>query len=67
MSCETVLNVLKSKPNKWFTSKEIVGVLGISYGSVVLSLNILRKNNEVLSKPKLISPRKKSFFYKHKK
>ncbi|PIN81407.1 hypothetical protein COV13_01145 [Candidatus Woesearchaeota archaeon CG10_big_fil_rev_8_21_14_0_10_32_9] len=45
MGQQEVYDFLCKNKNKWFTSKEISEALGVSIGSVTMSLKKLRKTN----------------------
>lgn len=45
MGQQEVYDFLKKQKNKWFTSRDISGALGVSIGSVTMSLKKLRKTN----------------------
>lgn len=45
MGQQEVYDFLCKHKNKWFTSKDISGALGVSIGSVTMSLKKLRKTN----------------------
>ena len=47
MSQQDVHAFLKDNPDKWFTSKEISDMLGVSLGSTTISLKRLRETGEV--------------------
>ena len=68
MGQEEVINFLKASPNDWFTCREISNELNITYGSVTMSLKILRENNEVKhEKSEKIIGSRTPFVYKFKK
>lgn len=45
MGQQEVYDFLKKNKSKWFTSKDISEALGVSIGSVTMSLKKLRKTN----------------------
>jgi len=45
MGQQEVYDFLKKQKNKWFTSRDISEALGVSIGSVTMSLKKLRKTN----------------------
>ena len=45
MGQQEVYDFLTKNRNKWFTSREISAMLGVSIGSVTMSLKKLRKTN----------------------
>ena len=45
MGQQEVYDFLKMNKNKWFTSRDISEALGVSIGSVTMSLKKLRKTN----------------------
>jgi Mn-dependent DtxR family transcriptional regulator len=47
MGQQEVYNFLKQNKNKWFTSKQISESIGVSIGSVTMSLKKLRKSQLV--------------------
>ena len=64
MGQEEVYEVLEEHPNRWFTSREIIKILGISQPSVNDSLKIMRKRGEVFYR---VPPHaKESYRYKFK-
>ena len=47
MGQQDIYDFLKKNPKKWFTSKELSQKLGISIGSVTMSLKKLRESKSV--------------------
>lgn len=45
MGQQEVYDFLRKNKNKWFTSRDISEALGVSIGSVTMSLKKLRKTN----------------------
>jgi len=45
MGQQEVYDFLKKNKNKWYTSRDISEALGVSIGSVTMSLKKLRKTN----------------------
>jgi len=63
MGQQDVLRFLRENPDNWFTSSEISSAIGISKGSVTMSLKRLRESNEVAHR-KTNAPGK-SYQYKY--
>ena len=70
MGQQEVFTFLAKNRNKWFTSKQIADKLNVSYGSVSVSIMILRQSGQI--KFKKNKPRAKThgrvgiFVYRHK-
>ena len=70
MGQQEVFTFLKNNRNKWFTSKQIADKLKASYGSVSVSVMILRQSGQIKFKEN--KPRAKThgragkYVYKHK-
>ncbi|MFC1753952.1 winged helix-turn-helix domain-containing protein [Thermoproteota archaeon] len=63
MGQQDIYDFLKKNPNKWFTSKELSQKLGISIGSVTMSLKKLRESKSV----KFKTTKRNMFMYMFKK
>jgi len=70
MGQQEVFTFLKKNRNKWFTSRQIADKLKVSYGSVSVSLMILRQSEQIkFKKNKLRTKtpgRVGKFVYRHK-
>ena len=70
MGQQEVFNFLKKNRNKWFTSRQIADKLKVSYGSVSVSLMILRRSEQIKFKKNKLrtktSGRVGKFVYRHK-
>ena len=70
MGQQEVFTFLKKKRNNWFTSRQIADKLKVSYGSVSVSLMILRQSEQIkFKKNKLRTKtpgRVGKFVYRHK-
>jgi len=60
MGQQEVYEFLEENKGKWFTSKEISKILGISIGSVTMSLKKLRKSGMVKYK---VTGKKNTYIY----
>jgi len=63
MGQQDIYDFLKKNPKKWFTSKELSQKLGISIGSVTMSLKKLRESKSVKYK----TTKRNMFMYMFKK
>ena len=70
MGQQEVFTFLKKNRDKWFTSRQIADKLKVSYGSVSVSLMILRQSEQIkFKKNKLRTKtpgRVGKFVYRHK-
>ena len=70
MGQQEVFTFLEKNRNKWFTSRQIADKLKVSYGSVSVSLMILRQSEQIkFKKNKLRTKtpgRVGKFVYRHK-
>ena len=64
MGQQEVYDFLKNHPDRWFTSREISEALGISIGSVTMSLKKLRKSGIIDWES---TGKKNTFRYRYKK
>ncbi|MBN1385352.1 winged helix-turn-helix transcriptional regulator [Candidatus Woesearchaeota archaeon] len=64
MGQQEIYDFLKKHPTKWFTSREISEQIGISLGSVTMSLKKLRKSKLIKFR---ISGKRNQFEYSFKK
>ncbi len=61
MGQQEVYDFLCKNPDKWFTSRDISEELGVSIGSVTMSLKKLRKTNMIQYKN---SGKRNTYWYK---
>ncbi len=61
MGQQEVYDFLCKNPGRWFTSREISSALGVSIGSVTMSLKKLRKTNLIQYKN---TGKRNTFIYK---
>ena len=70
MGQQEVFTFLKKNRNKWFTSRQIADKLKASYGSVSVSLMILRQSEQIRFKKSELRTktpgRVGKFVYRHK-
>jgi len=64
MSQDSIDKILAKRKRKWFTSKEIAAILGLSLGAVCHGLKKMRKNSFVMWKTS--KDRESMFLYKYK-
>ena len=65
MGQQEIYDFLKQNRAKWFSSKDISGILGTSIGSVTNSLRRLRESNFLTFRE--TEERRNTFLYKFKK
>ena len=64
MGQEEVYQVLEEQPNRWFTSRDLIKILGISQPSVNDSLKRMRKRGDIFYRVPVHA--KESYRYKFK-
>ena len=70
MGQQEVFTFLKKSRNKWFTSRQIADKLKASYGSVCVSIKILRQSGQIKFKKNKLRTKTHGrvgiFVYRHK-
>ena len=66
MGRQYIIDLLKSKPKKWFSAREIIIISGLSNATISHTLKNLRKWKETNIKIGFYNGRNRQFMYRYK-
>ncbi len=67
MSQDLVYNFLKKNNKRWYSAEDISKVLGITKGSILANLKVLRKDESISFEGKIGDKGRQRFIYKYGK